>query len=271
MPHLEFAGAQLYYETEGPVSAPALLLFHAGIATLRMWDPLVPTLALDHYVIRFDLRGYGETETDNVEFSNRDDALAILDHLGIASATLIGCSRGGAIAIDIAVEHPDRVTGLVTIGSGPSGFPELELTTEEDALFDRMDALFEAGEWQALYDLEVRLWSIGPLRDESELDPEFVAEAYALNRANLPHVADAPIPIPLDPPAYDRVVDLDLPTLITVGAHDVSAAIAQFEYLAATIPRADSCLFPDSAHLPSVEQPDDFGRVLGDWLAVNEL
>lgn len=271
MSHLEFAGAQLYYETDGHVSAPALLLIHAGIATLRMWDPLVPALARDHFVIRFDLRGYGETETDNVEFSNRADALAILDHLGVAEATVIGCSRGGGIAIDLALENPRRVRGLVTIGSGPSGFPELELTTEEDAIFDQMDELYTAGKWQALYDLEVRLWSIGPLREEADLDPAFVAEAYALNRANIPHVTDAPIPIPLDPPAYERIVDLDLPTLVTVGAHDLSAALEQFEYLAATIPRADSCLFPDSAHLPSVEQAEDFGRVLGDWLAVNAL
>ena len=60
------------------------------------------------------------------------------------------CSRGGRIAIDLAIEHPERVSGLVTVGSGPSGFPDTELTPEEDAIFDQMDATFEAKDWKKL-------------------------------------------------------------------------------------------------------------------------
>ena len=66
MPHLSVPGAELYYEAEGPASAPAVLLVHAGIASLRMWDPLVPALVDDHYVVRFDTRGFGQTRTGDV-------------------------------------------------------------------------------------------------------------------------------------------------------------------------------------------------------------
>ena len=131
MPHLDVDGATLYYETEGRASKPAVLLIHAGIAHLRMWDPIVPALAEGHFVIRFDSRGFGATTTEDVEFSDRTDARNVLDHLGVERALLIGCSRGGGIAIDLAVETPDRVSGLVTIGSGPSGFPYLEPTAAE--------------------------------------------------------------------------------------------------------------------------------------------
>ncbi|MEX1079974.1 MAG: alpha/beta fold hydrolase [Homoserinimonas sp.] len=271
MPHLDVTGASLYYETEGSDSAPALLLIHAGIASLRMWDPQVPALAQDHYVVRYDTRGFGNTSTEDIEFSDQADALAILDHLGVDRATVIGCSRGGRIAIDLAVEHPVRVRGLVTIGSGPSGFPDTELTPEEDAISDRMDAAFEAKDWEELGNLEVKLWAIGPARREEDLDADFVAKAYELNSLNLRHAEEAASHIPLEPPAFDRVVDIDVPALILVGDHDVSECLAQYEYLSTTLPKADSARFPRSAHLPNVEQPDEFERILRQWLAQHGL
>ncbi len=271
MPHIDVPGASLYYETSGSVSAPALLLIHAGIANLRMWDPQVEALAKDHFVIRFDTRGFGQTETQDVEFSNRADALAVLDHLGIRTATLVGASRGGTIAIDMALESPERVRGLVTIGSGPSGFPEIELSEAEDAMFDELDAAFEAGDWHELARLEVRLWSFGPLRREEDLDPEFVATAYELNRVNAVHAEEDPTPIPLDPPAFDRVGEITVPTLVTVGEYDLTEILAEYEYLLSTLPNVTGCTFREAAHLPSVERADEFTRVLTDWLAQHRL
>lgn len=271
MPSLDVAGATLYYETDGHISSPALLLIHAGVATLRMWDPQIAALARRHYVVRYDTRGYGQTETEDVPFSDREDALALLDHLGIARATVIGCSRGGRIALDLAVENPDRVAGLVTIGSGPTGFPETELTEREDAIFDELDALLADGDWERLNRRETELWTIGPERRAADLDPAFVARAYELSEPNIRHHSDAPTPTPLENPAYYRVADIEVPTLIMVGDHDLSEVLAQYEYLAQTIPNADSCRFPDSAHLPSVEQPDEFERVLLAWLTKHAL
>lgn len=271
MPHIDVPGASLYYETDGHVSSPALLLLHAGIANLRMWDPQIEALAAGHFVIRFDARGFGQTTTENVEFSNLADATAVLDHLGIPLATLVGCSRGGSIAIDLAVAAPHRVAGLVTVGAGPSGFPEVELTEVEDARFDGLDEAFDAKDWHRLARLEAALWAFGPLRREEELDPDFVATAYELNRANVVHAEENPTPVPLDPPACDRVVDIDVPALITVGEYDITPTFAQYEYLLSAIPNASGCAFRDTAHLPSVERPTEFSRVLVDWLAENGL
>ena len=271
MPHLDVDGATLYYETEGRASKPAVLLIHAGIAHLRMWDPIVPALAEGHFVIRFDSRGFGATTTEDVEFSDRTDARNVLDHLGVERALLIGCSRGGGIAIDLAVETPDRVSGLVTIGSGPSGFPDLEPTAAEEAIIDRMDRAFAEQAWDVLNELEVRLWAIGPGREQAALDPDFVRLAYELNRENLAHSTERPRPEPLDPPAYDRLVDIAVPTLVTVGEHDLTEELAAFEFLVTAIPHADSVRFADSAHLPSVEQPEEFAGVLLAWLDAHSL
>ncbi|AWB90273.1 alpha/beta fold hydrolase [Salinibacterium hongtaonis] len=271
MARFDVPGASIYYETDGDPASPALLLIHAGIATLRMWDPIVPTLARDHYVIRLDCRGFGESTTDDVEFSNNDDILALLDHLGVEKATILGCSRGGQIAIDFAVEHPSRVSGLIVVGGGPSGFPDIDLTPEEDAMFDRLDLAFEQAEWEKLNRLEVELWALGVSRDPAELDPDFVRTAYALNEPNLRHVGAKAKPIPLEPPSYDRVTDIAVPALIAVGDHDLSETFAEFEYLLSTIPESDGARFAHSAHLPSVEHPAEFAQVVHRWLSQHNL
>ncbi|GAB2525435.1 alpha/beta fold hydrolase [Paramicrobacterium agarici] len=271
MPHIDVPGGRLYYEVEGQKDNPALLLIHAGIATLRMWDPIVPALAEHHHVIRFDTRGFGETVSDDVDFSNGDDALRLLDELGVERATIIGSSRGGQIAIDLAVEHSDRVAGIVTIGSGPSGFPEIELTDAEDELMDTIDATWEARDWPASMDAEVRLWAVGPLRDPGDVDPDFLETARTLNRFNIARVDDNPAPRPIEPPAFDRVIDINVPALVVVGEYDITPALMQFEYLAEQLPEADSVRMDDTAHLPSVERPGAFLTVLEPWLARHGL
>ncbi|MDH6235307.1 alpha/beta hydrolase [Cryobacterium sp. CG_9.6] len=271
MAHLDVPGAVLYYETAGHVSGPAVLLMHAGIAHLRMWDPQVAALATHHYVIRFDARGFGRTSVDDVKFSARADAVALLDHLGVERATLIGCDRGGLVALDVAVEHPDRVAGLVTIGAGPSGFPEVELSDAEDALFDSLDQAFNANNPEQISRLEVQLWAVGPLRQEADLDPHFLATAYAMSLDNIEHFTEHPRPQPLDPPASDRVVDITVPALVTVGEFDLTPALAEYEYLLEVLPEASGCRFRGVAHLPSLEHPEEFTRVLVSWLARNNL
>jgi 3-oxoadipate enol-lactonase len=271
VPHLDVPGATLYYETEGHISSPAVLLIHAGVATLRMWDPLAASLAESHFVVRFDTRGFGQTVSDNVAYSDRQDVRDILDHLGVPRATLIGSSRGGGIAIDVAVETPERAAGVVTIGSGPSGFPDTPLTGREDALFERIDDVSDVGDWHLLSHLEAEVWTLGPERAADDLDPAFVELAYALNRPNAAHGDDAPIAAPLSPPAYGRVADLDVPFLSVVGEFDVSAALAEHAYLVDTIPKAEGYVFRDAAHLPSVEHPDEFERIVTEWMARHRL
>lgn len=266
MPHLDVSGARLYWESDGHASAPAIILVHAGVATLRMWDPIVPALATDHLVIRFDTRGFGSTTFDDVPYSDRADALAVLDHLGVERATVIGGSRGGGIALDLAVEHPSRVNGVVVIGSGPSGFPALELTDRENELVDSIDAAETAGDWEKVADLENILWNVGPTRTENDVDPGFLRSARELGRANVRHGAGAGRAIGLEPPAYGQVDGLPVPALVIVGGFDVSVALAHYDFLVSTIPKATGVRFPDAAHLPSLEQPVEFLRVLREWL-----
>ena len=89
--YLETNGARIYYEVEG--SGEPVLLVHAGVADLTMWDGQLEACG-DHRVIRYDTRGFGRTQTEAVPFSNRADIAALLGHVGEASAHVVGLSRG---------------------------------------------------------------------------------------------------------------------------------------------------------------------------------
>lgn len=271
MSHLDVAGASLYYETAGEPEKPALLLVHAGIASLRMWDPQIDALAADHFVVRYDSRGFGSTRSAAVPFSERADATALLDRLGIARATVVGCSRGGETAIDLAIGAPDRVSGLVVVGGGPSGLPDGELTPLETQQFAHLSETRAAGDWDRLLRLETELWAIGPRRTASELDPAFVSTAYELNRVNLRHVEEQREPEPLDPPAVDRLDEIGVPTLVMVGDEDISAVLDQYELLVGAIREAEGAVMMNAAHLPNVEKPVEFESLVIDWLARHHL
>lgn len=276
MAETEFNGGTFHYELHEPENPGAqelraVVLIHAGVASLRMWEPLAVPLASTRRVLRYDTRGFGETTTADVHFSDVDDLVAVMDAAGIDRAVLVGASRGGRIAIDAALEHPDRVTGLVTIGSNPSGFPEVDLTERENELFDELDDLLARGENEKLNRREAELWAAGPTRDVLELDPEFLRLASELNADNLKRFADQATPVPLESPAYYRTVDIEVPTLVVVGEHDLSGELAAAEYLLSTVPNSSGARFPDSAHLPSVERPQEFERVLTEWLSENSL
>ena len=156
---LETNGGRIYYEVDG--AGEPLVLIHAGVANLRMWDAQVAAFRDDYRVIRYDTRGFGRTETEAVEFSNRADTAAVLDHLGEASAHVVGFSRAGSIALDFALEYPDCVRSLVIGAGGISGFESPE-AAENAATFELPEKLWEAKDWEALSDWEADYWASGP-------------------------------------------------------------------------------------------------------------
>jgi len=114
--YIAVEGGRLFVVDEG--AGPPVLLLHEGIADLRSWDGVAQRLvAAGCRAIRYDRRGFGRSETQDVESSNRADLVAVLDAAGIQRTVLAGASQGGQIAIDTAIEHADRVAGLVVVGA----------------------------------------------------------------------------------------------------------------------------------------------------------
>lgn len=259
-------GGELYYETTG--SGPAVVLLHAGIADLRMWDEQLPALAGRYTVVRYDARGFGRTRTEPVSFSNRQDLAALLDYLGIARAALVGCSRGGMIALDTALEHPTRAAALGWVCSGVSGWePADDLFAPEDiALYEAMEAAEKAHEYERVADLDVRLWVDGPRQPEGRAAEPVrrMVREMALNnyRAHAKLFDEGLEPQGLEPPAVGRLGELRIPVLAIVGELDSPATPAAAALLASEAADVRVLRYPDAAHMPNMERPERFNRDL---------
>lgn len=257
---------ELYYEATG--SGPAVVFVHAGIADLRMWDDQVAALADLATVIRYDCRGFGRSRTAAVPYSNHADLITLLDHLGVAQATLVGCSRGGMIALDTAIAFPNRITALVWVCSFVTGWnpPEGLAYPEEEALEQAMAAAEEAGEWERVAVIDVRLWVDGPQQAEGRAAAAVREKVYTMALNNYTNAPAPGAAQPLEPPAAERLGDLHIPILAIVGDLDSAYTPAAAAVLAAGAPNVRIEHFPDCAHLPNMEQPERFNALLREFL-----
>ena len=271
--HIPVNGARIYFEATGDPSMPALLFIHAGVADQRMWDAQVEYFAPRYRVVRYDTRGYGQTMMKDVEFTNHADATAVLDHLRIAKAVLIGCSRGGGIAIDFTLEHPQQVLALVVVGSGPGGFqykrPDNEVGKFIGSLSDQMDTAWKARDFERLAALDVRLWGDGPSAPEGRMARPMREKMYGMCLDTYRHWTTNGKPIELQPPAYERLSEIKAPTLIVDGDLDLPSIAVMAEAMQGAITHAQRLTIRNAAHLTPMEQPDVFNAALENFLRQN--
>jgi pimeloyl-ACP methyl ester carboxylesterase len=116
--YAEVNGINLYYETHG--SGRPLVLLHGGLGSGEMFGPVLPTLAEHHQVIAVDLQGHGRTADIDRPIDLRlmaDDVAALIDHLGLEGADVVGYSLGGGVAWQVAIRHPEKVRRLVAVSA----------------------------------------------------------------------------------------------------------------------------------------------------------
>jgi pimeloyl-ACP methyl ester carboxylesterase len=261
---LETDGARIYHEIDG--SGEPVLMVHAGVANLRMWDEQVEALKDAYRVIRHDTRGFGRTETEAVEFSNRADIAAVLDHAGERSAHLVGLSRGAQIALDFSLEYPDRVRSLVFSGGGVGGY---DAGDEAPPGWDEVEAREAARDWEYVAGWETAYWLDGPGQPVDRVDPAIRAKVHGWILDTYRAEKEEGTPQPLDPPANDRLGDLRAPLLVIVGDLDDPGTQAACRHLASVVPGARLEVFEGAAHMVNLEQPDRFNRVLRQFLDAN--
>jgi 3-oxoadipate enol-lactonase len=254
-------GATIHYLRSG--HGHPLLLIHAGIADSRMWEPQVAAFSTSFDVVRPDLRGFGESELPPRPYSMRQDLIGLMDQLGLERFCLAGCSMGGSLAADIALEYPDRVEKLVLVAAGVGG---ANLAQADRALFADVEAADAEHDLEALNRAEVRLWVDGPRRPEGSTAVEVRELVLEMNRRALASDFGAAPHQDLEPPAVGRLEEIRCPTLVIVGDQDLPHATVAADLLASRIPHARKVVFHDTAHLPSLERPEEFNRVVLDFL-----
>jgi pimeloyl-ACP methyl ester carboxylesterase len=198
------------------------------------------------------------------KFALRDDLLAVLQHLGIGKAALVGCSMGGATAIDFTLEHPQMVTALVPVGAGLGGWDDW--SKESVNQFTETMNLVKKGDATAIFELGARYWLDGPSRDASRIDPKYRGRAWQLYKENFSLEFFKRAEEPLKPPAIQRLGEIKCPTMVAIGDSDAQDLQKVARRLASEIPGARINTIKDAAHLPSLEHPAQFNRLLQDFL-----
>lgn len=256
MPFLDLRGLATHFAVDGPPGAPALLLVHSLGTSLRIWDAQAEALARGFRVVRFDLRGHGLTEVGAAPCTIEDladDALGVLDALGIATAHVAGVSIGGMVAQAAAARAPARVRSLILCDTA--------MAIPPPDLWRQRAAQVRAEGIAAIADTVLARWAppaylASPagrglramlLRTPA---PGYAALCEALAAADLSPTARA----------------LRAPTLVVVGELDPSTPIAAAEALRDAIPGARLAVIPGALHLPQLDHPADVTAAMLDFL-----
>lgn len=224
----------------------------------RIWDPQFEEFSASRRVIRYDLRGYGRSSEPAGPYSAVEDLRAIVDALRIDQAAIVGESLGGRIAIDFALEQPERVSALVVSASGPGGFDVED--KEADRIMARVEELTKAGEIEAAIDLELSVWIVR--RSDPDVDRR-IRDIAMENRAAF--IREGRVPS-IDPPAIGRLAEITVPTLVLIAEADPPSVRAWGEAAAEGIPGAERVVVADADHLINMRRPDEFNRLVLDFL-----
>jgi 3-oxoadipate enol-lactonase len=241
------------------------------VVNRRSWNGVVPRLVEAGYrVIRYDMRGFGESTTDDVEYEPHADAVAVLDHFGVQRAAIGGNSMGGAFALDTVLESPERFVAYIWVGAGIGGF-ERDVLPSEDAVFQAESDAEEAKDWDHAAELDTRIWFDGWIDGElapaTRTDPATRTSMKAMDRELLePGRIYGSFKRP-DPPAIDRLEEIAVPTLVVIGELDTSGTRAAAEIVAERVPSARIERLPNVAHIIGMEEPDRLAALIVETLA----
>jgi pimeloyl-ACP methyl ester carboxylesterase len=236
------------------------------VADSRQWNNEFAALAERYHVIRYDMRGYGKSEPVDGEFSHLSDLISLLDALKIhGPVIMMGCSMGGGIAMDFALLYPSRVQALIMVGSGPTG---LEIDVPTPSKFADVEKAFEAGDLDLVAEIETQIWFDGSGRTPEQVDQAMRKLLYEMNRIALAHeVKQLGKRLPnTESPAFARLESLNLPVLVIVGTHDTPYILAAADYMTEKLPSAQKVIIEDAAHVPNMDHPHEFQRIVQEFL-----
>jgi pimeloyl-ACP methyl ester carboxylesterase len=272
MPYAQSAGARLFYEETG--SGYPLVLVHEFAADHREWEGQVRWFARDYRCIAFNARGYPpsdvpERDADYGEHHAIGDIAAVLRHLGIAKAHIVGLSMGAYAALRFGLAHPAMASALVVAGCG-SGAPPAEretfkIASEAQAQRFLKDGSAVVAQSTGIAPTRVQLQNKDPrgwaefvrhLGEHSSLGSALTLRNYQALRASLFDFKE-------------EFARMRVPTLLVCGDED-EPCLDTNVFLKRAIPSAGLWMIPNTGHAVNLEEPALFNRIVGDFLAAVE-
>lgn len=254
MPTINLNGNQIFYETAG--EGQPLVFLHDGLLHHVGWDHQFTHFSRQFSVARYDRPGYGDSPPPVCNYSNVQDLKALLDHLEIERAILVGGSKGGEIALDFALACPDYTAGLVLVGPAVSGYPFSQ------HMFTRGLRWPQAPENQQEW---LEFW---------RGDPWLLAEGSGPARDKLSQIlSDSPQNLAFfefeaikEGEALPRLGEISAPTLVVVGEGDIADIHARAGVLETSLPVVERVVLAYAGHLAYLEKPEAFNRVMEEFL-----
>lgn len=251
-------GGRLQVRIDGPLRAPWLVFSNSLATDLTLWDPQVAALALRYRMLRWDYRGHGGSAPAIADIGPEalaDDLLAVMDDAGVERACHVGTSMGALAGLAAAARAPQRFGRLVLCGARLASSPAAaaDLVRRADlAVAQGMGALVEPtlAKWFGASSLSPALREPIAAMIRATDAASFAAHARGMGAYDLQPALDA----------------LRLPVQLAAGAGDAGIA-ADFAARAARDPRLDCEIIEGAGHLPNVETPDVFNRMLGRFIA----
>ncbi len=258
----EVNGTSLYYEVKG--EGEPLVFIHGGLVDHRMWDAQFEHFSQDYRVVRYDVRGHGKSGTPAGFFSHATDLSALLDFLGIGKAHLMGLSMGAAIAIDFALAHPEKVSALIAVTPALMGYDYSEEFRSKSSELYMTGAEHGPGEIASIL-LTDDFWAYAV---PSSQHPTARKQYRRMVEENTHLFAWHPrFSSFSQPPAAERLSEIQCPTLIIGADGDYAENQAVTEYLEQQIQDARRIVIPEAGHMVNMEKPGVFNDAVSNFLS----
>lgn len=246
-----------------------VIFLHANVADSRMWYAQMDSISAGNMAIAYDRRGFGKTVTGPEGFSAVSDLMAVIDAISDGSPTiLVGCSRGGRIAIDAALRYPERFRALVLIAPSVSGSPAAINSPEIEALMRHASEIEETGDLDQLNAIKARIWLDGPLGAEGRVQGDARRLFLDMNGIALRLAADTKAEIETAP-AYHRLSEIAMPALVISGDLDFPFIQERSRHIAKTVRNGSHHEVSGTAHLPSLERPAEITELLTGFISAS--
>jgi 3-oxoadipate enol-lactonase len=264
-----------FVDQEPAASEPPIVLLHGGGLDHRMWAAQFGAFPGRRLLVP-DARGHGWSRSPHTSHRLCDDVVALLDALGIAEAVLVGLSMGGGTAVDVAIEHPDRVSGIVVSGTGTSE-PDFRDPWVLD-LLATWQRTQEAGDAEGWIEAFMRFVP-GPHREPTDVDPEVTRQVEQMVRDTLANhlvLDEAGLPVPPMPSTpvaetWARLPEIGMPVLAVVGGVDGDDHQRMGRTLADSVQHGRLVVVDDTAHYPNMERPEAFNAAVAEHLTTWRL
>lgn len=258
--------AALHAEIRGE-GLPVVFL-HAAVADTRMWSDQMAAIGSEGKAIAYDRRGFGKTKAEPEDYSSVGDLMTLLDEVGDGKrAILVGCSQGGRVVLDAALEHPTRVSGLILVAPNVTGAPEPKPSPEISQLLAEQAEATKGGDIDRINAVKARLWLDGPLQTEGRVSGRARELLIEMNSIVL---GAPPVGTDLDvttiSPAFDRLSEINVPSMMIWGDMDFPHIKERCRIVADRITNCTSIELTGSAHLPSLDKSNELTAALLEFM-----